>query len=181
MIKIALTDHDHQQLEHTFKTTADRRLRNRCQALLMVNRGRCHYQIAEDLRVTPRTLQRWRNAYRTGGLDGLTSQWAPGRAPRIPETVAQEVVAWVKQGPAGGGLDRANWTAAALAPYLYQAKGIVVSARTMRAFCTKHGIRPYRPTSQYLKGDPDQQATARQERETCKKSRSRGTRLVESS
>jgi len=163
MINIALTDHDHQQLEHTFKTTADRRLRDRCQALLMANRGRRHHQIAEDLRVTPRTLQRWLHAYRTGGLDGLPIRWAPGRTPRIPAAVAQEVVAWVKPGPAGCGLDRANWTAAELATSLYQAKGIVVSERTMRAFCAQHGIRPYRPTYQYLKGDPDQQDTARQE------------------
>ena len=146
MLTIPLPDYDRQQLEHTFKTTADRRLRDRCQAILMADRGRRHHQIAEDLHVTARTLQRWLNAYRTGGLDGLTSPWAPGRAPRLPESLAPEIIAWVKQGPAGCGLDRANWTAAELATYLYQTKGISVSERTMRAFCTKHGGRPYRPT-----------------------------------
>jgi transposase len=179
MIHITLNDHDRQQLDHTFKTTADRRLRDRCQALLMADRGRRHHQIAEDLRVTPRTLQRWLNAYCTRGLDGLRIRWAPGRAPRIPETLAPEIVAWVKQGPAGCGLDRANWTAAELATYLYQRQGIAVSERTMRAFCTKHDVRPYRPTYQYLKGDPDQQEAARQDLETFKKSHSRCTRLVE--
>ena len=39
----------------------------------------------------------------------------------------------------------------------------------MRTFCTKHGVRPYRPTYQYLKGDPDQQAVARQELDALKK------------
>jgi transposase len=169
MIHITLNDHDRQQLEHTFKTTADRRLRDRCQALLMADRGRRHHQIAEDLRVTPRTLQRWLNAYCTRGLDGLRIRWAPGRAPRIPETLAPEIVAWVKQGPAGCGLARANWTAAELATYLYQRQGIAVSERTMRAFCTKHDVHPYRPTYQYLKGDPDQQEAARQDLETFKK------------
>lgn len=169
MIHITLNDHDRQQLDHTFKTTADRRLRDRCQALLMADRGRRHHQIAEDLRVTPRTLQRWLNASCTRGLDGLRIRWAPGRAPRIPETLAPEIVAWVKQGPAGCGLDRANWTAAELAIYLYQRRGIAVSERTMRAFCTKHDVRPYRPTYQYLKGDRDQQEAARQDLETFKK------------
>jgi transposase len=169
MINIALNDHDRQQLAHTFKTTTDRRLRDRCQALLMADRGRRHHQIAPDLRVTPRTLQRWLNAYRTGGLAGLTIPWAPGRAPHIPESLAPEIVAWVKQGPAGCGLDRAHWTAAELATYLYQTKGLAVSERTMRAFCTKHDVRPYRPTYQDLKGDPDQQEAARQDLETLKK------------
>ena len=42
-------------------------------------------------------------------------------------------------------------------------QGIGVSETTMHMFCTKHGVRPYRPTYQYLKGDPEQQAVARQE------------------
>src|SRR5262249_31598476 len=58
------------------------------------------------------------------------------------ESVAPGIVAWVKQGPAGCGLDRAHWTAAALATSLYQTKGIAVSERTMRAFCTKHDVAP---------------------------------------
>jgi len=173
MIPIILNDYTRQHLEHTFKTTTDRRLRNHCQAILMADRGRRHHQIAEDLRVTPRTLQRWLNAYGTGGLDGLPIHWAPGRAPHIPEFLAPEIVTWVKQGPAGCGRDRANWTAAELATSLYQTKGIAVSERTMRAFCTKHDVRPYRPTYQYLKGDPDQQETARQDLETLKKSHRR--------
>jgi hypothetical protein len=56
MIHIPLNDHTRQQLENTFKTTIDRRLWDRCQALLMADRGRRHHQIAADLRVTPRTL-----------------------------------------------------------------------------------------------------------------------------
>jgi hypothetical protein len=48
-------------------------------------------------------------------------------------------------------------------------KGIAVSEQTMRAFCTKHGVRPYRPTSQYLKGDPQAQETAAQAIATLKK------------
>src|SRR5438067_34920 len=118
MIEITLPDPDRQQLEHTCKATADRRLRDRCQAIWMADRGRRHHQIAEDLRITPRTLHRWLQPYRTGGLDGLTIRGAPGRAPRMPETLAAAIVAWAKQGPAGCGLDRANWTAAELATSL---------------------------------------------------------------
>jgi len=172
MIPITLNDYNRQQLEHTFKTTANRR-RDRCQAILMANRGRRPHQSAEDLRVTPRPLQRWRNAYRTRGCAGLMIHWAPGRAPRIPETLASEIGAWVQQGPVGCGLDRATWTAAALATYLDQTQGIAVSERTRWAVCTNHDVRPYRPTYQYLKGDPDQQEAARQDLETFKKSHRR--------
>ena len=58
MIKITLSEQERRQLEDTFKTTAEGRLRIRCQAILMAHRGRRHRHIAEDLGVTVRTLQR---------------------------------------------------------------------------------------------------------------------------
>jgi hypothetical protein len=79
------------------------------------------------------------------------------------------MLTWVKQGPAGGGLDRAHWTAAERATYLYQTKGLAVSERTMRAFCTQPGVRPYRPAYHDLKDDPVQQEAARQDLEAFKK------------
>jgi hypothetical protein len=39
MMKITLRDQEHQQLEAIFKTTPDRRLRARCQAILMASQG----------------------------------------------------------------------------------------------------------------------------------------------
>jgi transposase len=169
MIKVILSAFGQSRLEHTFKTTLNRRLRHRCQAILMAARGRRHHHIAADLGISPRTLQRWLQAYQTHGLDGLTIRWALGRTPHIPAALAPEILAWIKAGPAGCGLDRANWTYAELATYLYQTHGLTVSESTMRAFRTKHGVRPYRPTYRYLKGDPDQQEAARQDLAAFKK------------
>src|SRR5262245_46582416 len=119
MIMLTLNEAERQQLETTFKTTADRRLRECCQAILMAARKRRHVQMAQDIGVSARTLQRWLNSYQTRGLDGLTIHWAPGRSPHIPEARASEMLTWVKQGLTGCGLDRANWTYAELATYLY--------------------------------------------------------------
>ncbi len=179
MIRVTLSEHERQQLIEVMKTTSDARLRTRCQAVLMAHRKRRHGQIAEDLAISVRTLQRWLNAYYTGGLEGLTIRWATGRAAKIPEQWVPEILRWVQQGPAGCGLDRANWTYEELATYLYQTKGLAVSATTMRMCCQRHGVRPYRPTYQYLKADPAQQARARQDLQTLKKSRGGGTRPAE--
>ncbi len=179
MMKMTLTDQEHQQLEEIFKTTPDRRLRTRCQATLMASRGRRHRQIAEDLSISVRTLQRWLRAYHTRGLTGLHIRWVPGRRAKIPEAWAPEILGWIIQGPAGCGRDRANWTYEELTTYLYQTKGLAESTTTMRTFCQRHGVRPYRPTYQYLKGDPAQQAAAQQALQVLK-SRCGGARLVES-
>jgi len=91
------------------------------------------------------------------------------RPPSIPDNLAPEIIAWIKKGPRGCGLDRANWTYSELTTYLYQQKGLTVGETTLRAFCVKHGVRPYRPTYVYLKGDPDKQAQARQDLEAFQK------------
>ena len=121
MITPTLNDAACQHLETIFKTTADRRLRERCQAILMADRQRRHGQMAQDIGVSTRTMQRWLNSSHTGGLDGLTIHWAPGHSPHIAEVLAPEMLVWVKQGPAGCGLDRTSWTYAELALSLYQA------------------------------------------------------------
>ena len=110
MITVKLSEDEGRRLEDTFHSTPDRRLRDRCQAILMAARGRRHRQIAEDLGVSGRTRPRWLHAYQAAGLDGLTIRWASGRAPHIPASLASEILAWVRQGPVGCGLDRANWT-----------------------------------------------------------------------
>ena len=174
MIKVTLSAFERGHLEHTFKTTPNRRLRHRCQAMLMAARGRRHHHIADDLGISPRTRQRWLQAYQSHGLDGLTIRWGPGRPPHLPAALAPEILTWIKAGPVGCGLDRANWTYAALVTPLYQTHGLAVSESTMRAFCTRHGVRPYRPTYRYLKGDPEQQAAARHDLAALKKKRTPG-------
>lgn len=180
MIRITLTEDARLLLVHTMKTSAERRLRGRCQALLMATRGRPHVQIADDLGVHVRTIQRWLNAYQTQGLAGLRIRWASGWAPRIPEGLAAAILGWTTKGPAGCGLDRANWTYAELAAHLYRTHGLAVSPSTMQSSCTKRGVRPYRRTYRYLKGDPAKQETARQELDAFRKSPDRLTGPAES-
>jgi hypothetical protein len=69
----------------------------------------------------------------------------------------------VVTGPAEQGLDRANWTHAELADHLLEAHGISVGRSAMQGFCREAGIRLYRPTYRFLRGDPVKQAEARVE------------------
>jgi hypothetical protein len=41
----------------------------------------------------------------------------------------------------------------------------------MQVFCHKHGIRPYRPTYRFLRGDKARQAAAREDLAALKKKR----------
>jgi transposase len=173
MRRLNLSPPEQAALESTFKTTPDRRLRDRCQAVLMASRGRQRTEIAQDLGVHCSTVILWLKRYHKRGLAGLQIQWAPGKTRRIPETLAATIQEWVKKGPQSCGLDRANWTYEELAVYLYQQTGIDVKRSAMQDFCQHHQIRPYRPTSPYLRGDSYKQQTAREEIAALKKSRAR--------
>jgi len=127
MFRIELTETERQALVETFKTTEDRRLRERCQAVLMAGNGRRRRQIAQDLVVHRASVHAWLKSYRRQGLEGLKIHWAPGQPARIPPRFAPIIIDWVKKGPMGCGLNRANWSFAELATHLYQTHGIEVS------------------------------------------------------
>ena len=179
MRRIRLTATDQAHLEQIFKTTPDRRLRDRCQAVLMAHRGRKRKTIAQDLGVHLTTVRLWLKHYHERGVGGLQIHWAPGQPGRIPETLAPMIQAWVKGGPQSCGLDRANWTYEELATHLYRTTGIEVKRTAMRVFCQRHDIRPYRPTYRYLRGNPEKQQAAQEELATLKKSSGRGVRVAE--
>jgi transposase len=162
LIRVRLSAPQLTSLERAFQTTPDRKLRDRAQVVLLAHRGRPHHVIAA-LGVTPRTVRRWLNAYLDRGLDGLQPRKAPGAAPKLTADLGPVLRQWVIGGPVAQGLDRANWTDAESADHLYNTRGVRVGTSAMQAFCHKHGIRPYRPTYRFLRGDPAKQATARDE------------------
>jgi transposase len=171
VIRVRLPADELRALCQTFRDTDDRRLRDRAQIVLLAQRGRPHQDIAADLGVSPRTVQRWLNAYLERGLDGLRPRQAPGAKPKLTADLAPVLQQWVIGGPVKQGLDRANWTYAELADHLHKAKGIRVHKSALQVFCHKHDIRPYRPTYRFLRGDPAKQAAARDELAALKKKR----------
>jgi transposase len=146
MRRIRLTATEHTQLAPMFKTTPDRRPRDRGQAVLMASRGRKRRTIAQDVGVQRTTVRRWLPLDQERGWAGLQIPWAPGQPGRIPETLTPLIQGWVQDGPQSCGLDRANWPHEELATHLYQTTGIAVKRAAMRDFCQRHDMRPYRAT-----------------------------------
>jgi transposase len=173
MIRIQLSEAEALRLEQAFRSATDPKLRDRLNAVRLAHRGRSRQDVADALGMSTRSVQRWLNAYLERGPDGLAPRKAPGAAPKIPAALAGELRRWVLEGPAQQGLDRANWTHPALAEHLYRAHGVRTSRSAVQRLCAKLGIRPYRPTYRYLRGDPAKQAKAREELAELKRGPSR--------
>ena len=161
MIRIQLPATEADRLDALFRSTDDLAFRVRLQIVLMAHRGRPRQDIAADLGVHRKTVTRWVNAYLADGLDGLRPKTATGTPGKIPEDLADEIRRWAIGGPAEQGLDRANWTHEELAGHLLKAKGIRTSRSAVQRFCSGIGIRLYRPTYRYLRGNPQKQAQAK--------------------
>jgi transposase len=174
VIHVRLPQEESQKLDQAFRQETDPKYRDRIQVVRLASRGRPHKDIAADLAVTPRTVQRWLNAYLERGLEGLRPRKAPGKPGKIPAEMADELKRWVIEGPAKQGLDRANWTHEELADHLLKAKGIRTSRPAVGRFCRKRGIRLYRPSYHYERGNPQKQAQAREDIAALKKKPRRG-------
>ena len=171
MIRIQLPQEEADRLEELFRCTQDRKLRDRLQIVLMAHRGRPRQDIAADLGIHRIGVTRWLNAYCERGLDALGPRPRRGKSASIPETMAGEIRGWVIDGPAACGLDRANWTHEELAAHLGRTHGVSVKKSAVHEFCRRHGIRPYRPSYRFLRGDPRKQAEAAAELARLKKGR----------
>ena len=163
MIRIQIPPSDVERLDALFRSTPDRKLRDRLQIVRMAQRGRPRQDIATDLGVHRKTVTRWLNAYCDGGLDGLRPKKAKGKPSKLSASLADEVRRWVIEGPAKQGLDRANWTHEELADHLRKTRGLRTSRSAVQRFCAKIDIRLYRPTYRYERGNPQKQAQAKED------------------
>jgi transposase len=163
VIRIQLPTAEADRLDQAFRHETDSKYRDRLQIVRLANRGRPHQDIAQDLATTPRSVQRWLNAFCDRGLEGLRPRKAKGATAKIPAALADTIRGWVIEGPAQQGLDRANWTHEELADHLFKTRGIQTSRSAMQRFCRKIDIRVYRPSYRFLRGNPAKQAQARQD------------------
>jgi len=171
MIRIQLSEAEAERLEAEFRSAEERKYRDRLQIVLLAHRGRPRQDVAADLCVSTRCVTRWLNAYCEHGLPGLVPRKAKGKQPAIPAAMADEIKRRVIEGPAKQGLDRANWSHEELADHLFKTRGIKASRCAMHRFCSKLGIRPYRPSYRYLRGDPAKQQKAREDQAALKRGR----------
>src|SRR3954462_2360379 len=106
VIRIRLPQEEAGRLDQAFREETDPKYRDRIQIVRLASRDRPHKDIAADLAITTRTVQRWLNAYLEHGLDARPPRKAKGATAKIPAALADEVRRWVIDGPAKQGLDR---------------------------------------------------------------------------
>jgi transposase len=86
--------------------------RRRRLAVRRVRSGYTQQGVADFLGVHPRTVQRWMQAYRDGGMRALKAKPVPGRPPTLSWKQEQTVLRWFRKSPREFGFRTELWTGA---------------------------------------------------------------------
>ena len=164
MIRIRLSDQDARRLEDEYRRAKDRPTGTASRSSCWPTGAGPHQDIAADLGIHRRTVQRWLNAYLERGLDGLRPRKAKGSRGQASRPT------WPTRSAAGSSRGRPSrgwtgptgptrsWPTTCSRP---TASG--PAARPCSGSAARSASGPYRPTYRFLRGDPDKQAEARED------------------
>jgi transposase len=121
-------------------TAERRRLRERIrhEAGERFARGEKSAVIAKDLRVSGRSVERWRRAWREGGMDALASA-GPPKLPKLSDGQFAELEEELALGPAEHGWEDQRWTLVRIRALIAWKFGIDCSMAAVWRLLHRHG------------------------------------------
>lgn len=145
-----------QALDKMYRTTKIPRMRTRSQMILLsAEQGLKVPQIAEVVRESERTVQRWLKRYQAEGIQGLYDAPKSGNPGKVTPGYKEQLISSVRRRPRALGLSFSLWTLERLADYMAEQTGIRISHEAVRQHLKASGIVLSRPQHKISSPDPD--------------------------
>ncbi|MFF7777524.1 winged helix-turn-helix domain-containing protein [Streptomyces tanashiensis] len=137
-------------------TDAERaaRERIRLQAVVRFEGGETNREVAAALRVSERSVERWRRAWRGRGQDGVLSQGSPGR-PRLSETQIARPERELGRGPLVHGWADQGWTLARIKTLIGRLFHVSYTVEGTWRVLKRHGWSWQQPAQRAIERDDD--------------------------
>lgn len=126
----------------------------RLQAAERFARGEGSTAIAKDLRVSVRSVQRWRRVWATGGPRALRSQ-GPASLPRLSEKQFAQLEAELAKGPAAHGWEDQRWTLGRIKTVIGRRFHLTYTIQGVRKLLVRNGWSCQVPARRALERDED--------------------------
>ncbi|MFF3394766.1 winged helix-turn-helix domain-containing protein [Streptomyces sp. NPDC002669] len=108
--------------------------------------------IAKDLRVSVRSVERWRRAWREGGMEALRSA-GPANFPTVTDGQFAVLEEELGKGPATHGSDDERWTLARVQTVIRRRLRLTLSVATVWRLLKRHGWSWQAPARRALERD----------------------------
>ncbi|MFD3557864.1 winged helix-turn-helix domain-containing protein [Streptomyces goshikiensis] len=108
--------------------------------------------IAKDPRVSVRSVERWRRAWREGGMAGLRST-GPANSPTVTDTQFAVLEEELGKGPTAHGFEAERWTLARVQTLIRQRLRVSLSVATVWSLLKRHGWSWQAPARRALERD----------------------------
>lgn len=123
-------------------------------AVERVNAGYSQTEVARFLGVDPRSVRRWVQAYRNGGLDALKAEPRPGRPAKLTAEQTETVLGWFQRSATDFGFRTQLWTARRVAQLIKKHFHVSFNHRYLCAWLAEHAITPQKPQRRARERDP---------------------------
>jgi transposase len=141
------------------KTDPDPRVRQRAQAVLLVEHGHTLASVGRLLGMKPDRVRVWQRRFAAEGRQGLLDRSRVGRPPALDEAGRLLVEEALEAGPQAYGLPMTTWTLRDLQALLLRERGLTVGVCTLHRVVHALGYRYRRPRHD-LRHRQDAQAVA---------------------
>ncbi|WSQ15868.1 winged helix-turn-helix domain-containing protein [Streptomyces sp. NBC_01231] len=108
--------------------------------------------IAKALRVSVRSVERWRRAWREGGMEALRST-GPANSPTVTDAQFAVLEAELGRGPTAHGFDDGRWTVARVQTVIRRRFRLSLSVATVWRLLKRHGWSWQAPARRALERD----------------------------
>ncbi len=137
-------------------TDAERTTREqlRLQAVERFESGQKNAEVAAALRISVRSVERWRRTWREGGEAGVLSKGSPGR-PRLNEVQVARLERELERGPLAHGWTDQRWTLARIKTLIGRLFHVSYTVEGTWRLLMRHGWSWQQPTRRAIERDDD--------------------------
>lgn len=154
-IKLNLKPEEIQELAKQYEETQDIRLKPRLQTVLLcAEQNMKAKEIAQIVRKSERTVQRWLKSYQQAGIEGLPDAPRSGAPTQISQQYRKRAIELARQRPRSLGLDFSIWFLHSLVDQLEAELGERYSTESVRLILKQAEITFSRPQHQVTSPDP---------------------------
>jgi transposase len=127
--------------------------RRRRLAVQRLRLGYTQQEVANFFDVHPRSVQRWMQAYREGGMAGLKAKPHRGRPPRLSSQEERQVLQWFRRSPREFGFPTDLWSAPRVADLIQRQFGKKFHPHYLNQWLAERRITPQKPERQARERD----------------------------